>query len=94
MGTKSRGKRAGTRRKLKKSKGSKSSLSNHIQDFEEGKKVIVKIDPSVQKGMPHPKYQGNVGEIKGKQGRCFKLEIKNGNKKKELVAHPAHLKER
>ena len=94
MARKSIGKRAGTRHKLKKNEKGRSSLSNQIKDFEEGEKAVIKIDPSVQNSMPHPKYQGQVGVIKGKQGRSYKIEVKNERKKKILIAHPAHLKKR
>lgn len=92
MAQKSHGKRAGTRRKLKKDEKSRSTLSGQIKELKAGEKVTIKIDPSVQDGMPHPKYQGKDSEIKGKQGRSYKVEIKDKGKKKILISHPAHLR--
>lgn len=84
-----------TRHKLRKSikeKG-KVPVTDHLKEFEEGEKVIIDIEPSVQDGMPHPKFQGKVGEVLGKQGECFKVEVKDNNGTKELICDPVHVKE-
>ncbi len=63
-----------------------------IQEFEEGQKVHVVVDSSVQKGMPHRRFHGRTGQIIGKQGRAWVLEISDGRSKKIVVARPQHLK--
>lgn len=63
-----------------------------IQEFEEGQKVHVVVDSSVQKGMPHRRFHGRTGQIIGKQGRAWVLEISDGRSKKTVVARPQHLK--
>ncbi|MDS0299225.1 50S ribosomal protein L21e [Halogeometricum sp. S1BR25-6] len=63
-----------------------------IQEYDEGQKVHLKIDPSVRKGRFHPRFNGHTGEVVGKQGRAFKVEINDGGKDKILVVRPAHLR--
>ncbi|ELZ34879.1 50S ribosomal protein L21e [Halogeometricum pallidum JCM 14848] len=63
-----------------------------IQEYDDGQKVHLKIDPSVRKGRFHPRFNGHTGEVVGKQGRAFKVEINDGGKDKILVVRPAHLR--
>ena len=69
----------------------KPNLSRFLQGFEEGQKVLLKAYPSYQKGIFCLRFHGKIGEIKGKQGECYKVNIKDGNKVKECVVHPVHL---
>ena len=84
--------------------GSRGKLSNDprergtsppqraIQDYDEGQKVHLKIDPSVQKGRFHPRFNGHTGEVVGKQGSAFKVRISDRGKEKTLLATAAHLR--
>ena len=83
-----------TRHKLQKGireKG-KISIQKYFQEFKEGEKVHLKAEPSVHKGMYFPRFHGKSGIIKGKQGNCYYVEIKDQNKTKRLLIHPIHLK--
>jgi large subunit ribosomal protein L21e len=82
-----------TRSKLRKNirKKGKISISKYFQEFKEGDKVVLKPEPAIQGGMPFPRFQGKSGTIKGKQGACYKVIIKDGSLKKTVVAHPIHL---
>ncbi len=90
----SHGERHCTRYKLKKTVRERglSPISKAIQEFEEGQMVHIDIDPSVQKGMPNPRFQGKTGKVLGVRGRAYLLQIKDGNAKKQLIALPQHLK--
>lgn len=84
--------------------GTRKKLSNHprergtsppqraIQEFEEGQKVHLKLDPSVPDGRFHPRFNGHTGEVLGKQGRAFKVQIVDGGKSKTVITRPAHLR--
>lgn len=63
-----------------------------VQKFEVGQKVHLKIDPSVTKGRFHPRFNGQTGEVEGKQGAAYKVVISDRGKEKTLIATPAHLK--
>ena len=83
-----------TRSKLRKQyrRRGKISIKKFFQDFKEGNKVIFKPEPAVQTGMAFPRFQGKSGIITGKQGECYKVQIKDGNMKKVVIIHPVHLK--
>ena len=78
-------------RKEKKNKG-KLSLSRYFQFFDNGERVYLDVEPSVQKGMYHPRFMGKSGVIKNKRGRCYEVLINDLGKEKTLIVHPVHLK--
>lgn len=88
------GTRRKSRSKLKKPlrERSKLSLSKYFQTFKAGDKVVLKIEPSVQEGMPPPRFQGNSATVKAKKATCYEVIIKDVNKEKVIVVHPIHLK--
>jgi large subunit ribosomal protein L21e len=69
----------------------KSSVVKAIQEFETGAMVHVIIDPSIHKGMPHPRFHGKTGEVVGTRGRAFVLRVTDGNATKTLITLPEHL---
>lgn len=88
----SHGKMSGTRRKLKKGEKEKITPTRYLKHFDEGDMIQIKIDSSSHRGMPHPRFQGRVGEVIGKKGKSYRLKVKDKNKEKELVVSPEHLK--
>ncbi len=69
----------------------KISLARYFAEFKPEEKVVLKAEPSVQKGNYHIRFHGKVGVIKGRQGRCYKVAIKDGSKQKTLIVSPIHL---
>lgn len=90
----SRGIRSKSRHVLRKKPRERgvSSITRALQEFEEGESVSVVIDSSVHKGMPHPRFQGYTGKIKGKQGGAYLVGINVGKKHKTLVVRSEHLR--
>ena len=91
---KSNGPRQGTRRKLAndpRDRGT-SPPQRAIQEYEEGEKFHLKIDPSVSDGRFHPRFDGLTGEVVGKQGSAFKVQINDGGKDKTLLVTAAHMR--
>jgi len=88
----SHGFRVKTRKLLKKDKnrGFTRQLLENMQ-LKEGEQVIIKIDPSFHKGMPHRRYHGKVGVIVGRRGRAFEVKTRKGRKEIILVVRPEHL---
>jgi large subunit ribosomal protein L21e len=70
----------------------KLGLSKLLQKYEPGDKVVINIDPSVHKGMPHHRYQGRVGVIRSKRGRSYEVSVTQGDVVKEIIVRPEHLK--
>ena len=67
-------------------------VTKSFAQYEVGDRAAVVIEPSVHGGQPHRRFQGETGVIAGKQGRAYVLKIKSGNKEKELIISPEHLK--
>ncbi len=66
-------------------------VTQYLQSFEVGARVIVRLEASDPHGQPHPRYQGRVCTVIGKQGRAYRIEFMDGGKRKELIANPVHL---
>jgi ribosomal protein L21E len=77
--------------RLSISEKGKIPLKRYLQKFEEGDRVVLKAYPGEQKGIFCLRFHGRVGEIKGKQGECYKVAVKDGNKLKTCVVNPVHL---
>jgi large subunit ribosomal protein L21e len=90
---KSRGYRAGTRRLLKKEprERGKMSISKLLYEYAPGNQVVIMIDSSVAKGMPHRRYHGRVGTIVNKRGRSYVVSVTQGEATKEIIVRPEHL---
>jgi large subunit ribosomal protein L21e len=90
---KTHGTRRKSRYKLRKTVREKglSPISRAIQEFVEGDIVNIDLDPGIQNGMPHPKFQGRTGKIVSQRGRAYIVEVKDGGLMKEVIILPEHL---
>ncbi|MGD0319040.1 MAG: 50S ribosomal protein L21 [Nitrososphaerales archaeon] len=87
---KSHGFRRRTRSLLKASK-TKKGLSSLLVEYSPKDKVVVKIDPSQVKGMPHRRFNGLVGTVTEVGRRAVILDVPVGDKVKTLVARKEHI---
>ena len=69
----------------------KTTLRKILQSYSEGDKVVVNIDSSVHKGMPHRRFHGRVGVIMSKRGRSYVIHVTQGDALKEIIVRPEHL---
>ena len=69
-----------------------SPITHTFQRFAEGERAAIVMDPSEHRGMPHMRFQGHTGLVKGRQGRSVVLEINVGGKVKTVIVRPEHLK--
>ncbi|MDP3918973.1 MAG: 50S ribosomal protein L21e [Nanoarchaeota archaeon] len=94
MTQKTGGPRSKTRHKLRKNVRTKGKLriSNYLQEFKISDRVALVAEPAVQAGMHHPRFQGHIGVVAGKQGDVYKVKIKTGNMNKIFLVHPIHLR--
>jgi large subunit ribosomal protein L21e len=90
---KSQGFRRKTHSLLKKKtrERGKLGLSRLLHGYKPGDKVVIKIDSSIHKGMPHRRYHGKVGVIVSKRGRSYEVSVTQGDAVKEIVVRPEHL---
>ena len=93
MGRRAKGFRRKTRSLLTKEprERGKTGLTKILHEYMDGEKVVVKIDPSVHKGMPHRRFQGKIGVIVQKKGRSYAVNVTQGEAEKEIIVRPEHL---
>lgn len=94
MVKKSHGPKHKSRSKLKKKirNRGKVSITRHIQNFNIGERVVIKTEPSVQKGTPYPRFYGKQGVVVEKRGKAYFVEIKDQAKPKKVLCTAVHLK--
>ena len=93
MGRKAKGYRRKTRyllRRKPRDRG-KTGLSKILREYEPTEKVVIKLDPSVHKGMPHRRFHGRIGIISEKRGKSYVVNVTQGNAIKEIIVRPEHL---
>jgi large subunit ribosomal protein L21e len=90
---KSKGYRRGTRRLLKKAprERGKPKLGKLLYEYEPGSRVIIKIDSSVQKSLPHRRFHGKIGTVRAKRGRGYVVSVAQGDAVKEIIVRSEHL---
>jgi len=86
---KSHGYRRRTRSLLRSSK--KRGLTSLLREYEPNDRVVIKIDPSQVKGMPHRRFNGLVGVVKEVDRRVVTLDVPVGDKVKTLIARKEHI---
>ncbi|MFC1755752.1 50S ribosomal protein L21 [Thermoproteota archaeon] len=86
----SKGFRRKTRRLLKKGPRARG-LSYILIDYTVEDKVVIKIDSSQVKGMPHRRFQGLVGTVKEIKRRSLYVHVPVGNKLKKLIVRFEHV---
>jgi large subunit ribosomal protein L21e len=53
--------------------------------------VVIKIDPSQVKGMPHRRFNGLVGVVAESGRRTITLKVPVGGKTKTVIARKEHV---
>ena len=89
----SKGYYTGTRSLLRKptrEKG-KPHIGKLLQEYTLGSEVIIKMDSSVQKSMPHKRFHGKIGKIKEKRGRGYVISVPQGNAVKDIIVRAEHI---
>jgi large subunit ribosomal protein L21e len=90
---KSKGYRRGTRKLAKKPirERGKPNIGKLLFVHEVGSQVIIKIDSSVQKSLPHRRFHGKIGTVLEKRGRGYVVSVPQGEAVKEIIVRSQHL---
>ena len=93
MVKKSHGYRARTRALMSKDIRTKGlgSPNRVLINYEVGQRVDVVINPGFHKGMPHRRYHGRTGIVKGLRGRAVVVDVGLGEATKTLIIRREHL---
>jgi large subunit ribosomal protein L21e len=89
----SNGPQKGTRHKLQNDARDRGTTppQQAVEQFEAGDTVHLDLDPSVQDGRFHPRFNGQTGTVVEQQGQAYKVDITDDGVEKELITKPAHL---
>ena len=85
----SHGYRRRTRSLLRK-RGS-TGLSHILTDYTPDQRVVIKIDSTQVKGMPHRRFNGLVGVVKETGRRSVVIDVNVGNKVKTVISRKEHI---
>ena len=90
---KSKGYRRGTRKLLRKKPRDRGMqpLGRLLYEYKPDEKVVIKINASVHKGMPHRRYHGRIATVEEKRGRAYVVKLMEGNKEKAVILRPEHI---
>jgi large subunit ribosomal protein L21e len=93
LGRKAKGYRRKTRYLLKRKprERGKTGLSKLLRNYEPAEKVVIKLDPSMHKGMPHRRFHGKIGVVADRRGRSYVVNVSQGNSVKEIIVRPEHM---
>ena len=69
----------------------KLQLSRYFQELNEGDFVAISREQSVPINF-EKRFQGITGVVEGKRGKAYIVKIKDGNKEKNILLEPIHLK--
>jgi len=69
----------------------KTGLSKVLREYALGDRVLVRITPSIHKGMPHRRFHGKIGVVGERRGRTYVVNVSQGNAVKEIIVRPEHL---
>jgi large subunit ribosomal protein L21e len=87
------GRSKGIRRRTRSllTKRSKKGLSSYLITYEPSQKVVIRIDPSQVKGMPHRRFNGLVGIVTDVCARVLTIDVPVGGKTKTIIARKEHV---
>jgi len=85
----SHGYRRRTRSLLRKRES--TGLSHILTDYTPGQNVVIKIDSTQVKGMPHRRFNGLVGVVKETGRRSVIINVNVGDKVKTVISRKEHI---
>ncbi|MCW4018459.1 MAG: 50S ribosomal protein L21e [Candidatus Bathyarchaeota archaeon] len=69
----------------------KPKLTKFLHEYENGDSVIIKIDSSQQKALPHRRFHGKIGKVINRRGRAYVVRVAQGNSDRNLIVRTEHL---
>ncbi|MBI4257374.1 MAG: 50S ribosomal protein L21 [Thaumarchaeota archaeon] len=79
-------------RSLLTSRSTGRGLTPFLRQYKANDKVVIDIDPTQVKGMPHRRFQGLIGIIEEVGRRSLVINVKVGGKTKKVIARLEHVK--
>ena len=66
-------------------------LSHILAEYTPQQKVVIKIDSTQVKGMPHRRFNGLVGVVTETGRRSVTIDVMVGNKVKTVISRKEHI---
>lgn len=88
----SKGYRHKTRSLLRRRPGRSEGLTAFLRKYRINDKVVIILDPSQHKGMPHRRYQGLVGNVEEVRKKSLVIRIPVGSKVKKVITRVEHVR--
>ncbi|HUH99913.1 MAG TPA: hypothetical protein VLY65_02620 [Nitrososphaerales archaeon] len=85
----SKGYRRRTRALMKKR--TSTGLSHILADYQPDQKVVIKVDSTQVKGMPHRRFNGLVGVVRETGRRAVTIDVMVGDKVKTVISRKEHI---
>ncbi len=92
MPIKSKGPKRKTRKLLRRGNRERLTINKYLQEFEIGNMVLIRPMPSSHKGMPFKRFTGKIGVITNKRGQSYIIKVMDGNKEKQVISRPEHIR--
>lgn len=70
---------------------SSRGLSHILAEYNPQQKVVIKIDSSQVKGMPHRRFNGLVGVVRETGRRAVTIDVMVGDKVKTVISRKEHI---
>jgi large subunit ribosomal protein L21e len=71
--------------------GGSQGLSRLMREYNPDQRVVIKIDPTQVKGMPHRRFNGLVGIVRQTGRRAIIIDVTVGDKVKTVIARKEHI---
>jgi large subunit ribosomal protein L21e len=85
----SKGFRRRTRALLKRRKS--RGLSRLLREYAPQQRVVIRIDSTQVKGMPHRRFNGLVGVVRESGKRAVIIDVNVGDKVKTVISRKEHI---
>jgi large subunit ribosomal protein L21e len=72
-------------------KSGSHGLSRILREYSPEQKVVIKIDSTQVKGMPHRRFNGLVGVVRESGRRAVTIDVNVGDKVKTVIARKEHI---
>ena len=70
---------------------SSRGLSHILADYQPNQRVVIKIDSTQVKGMPHRRFNGLVGVVRETGRRAITIDVMVGDKVKTVISRKEHI---
>lgn len=73
-------------------KAKRVSVAALLKEFKPGDRARIEVNPCFSKGRPSTlRFNNRVVKVAGRQGRAYRVLVRDGGKEKQLIVSSTHL---